>query len=291
MLAKQNRTIKNILMLCYYYPPLVDVGCKRSIAFSKYFQKYGWNPYVLSVKNPDRTFCSIGDDEPPPGVHTEYSYSIINMYKFFGKLNGLLSRILKLVGIKLKRNYFYDIFCIPDIFFGWIPLTTIKGLRLIKQYNMDVIYVSCRPFSAAIIGILLKKITKKPLILDFRDPFALNTPAYAVSKFRRLIGQTIESYFLKHADLLVLTSEELRKGYIKKYYKLKDKIFAIHNGFDPESLIRQVSGKYPKFTICYTGNFYFGVQALEIFTHSFFEGISELKKYGKLNDLTFQFSY
>ena len=65
-------------MLCYYYPPLVDVGCKRSVAFSKYFKKHGWIPHVLSVKNPDRTFCSVGDDATPAGVHTEYSYSIIN---------------------------------------------------------------------------------------------------------------------------------------------------------------------------------------------------------------------
>jgi len=28
-----------------YYPPLVDVGCKRSVAFSKYFKKHGWNPF------------------------------------------------------------------------------------------------------------------------------------------------------------------------------------------------------------------------------------------------------
>ena len=27
-----------ILMVCYYYPPLVDVGSKRSIAFSSTFR-------------------------------------------------------------------------------------------------------------------------------------------------------------------------------------------------------------------------------------------------------------
>ena len=47
--------VKNILMICYYFPPLTDVGSKRSIAYAKYFKKYGWNPVVLSVKNPDRS--------------------------------------------------------------------------------------------------------------------------------------------------------------------------------------------------------------------------------------------
>ncbi|MCG7852917.1 MAG: hypothetical protein MIO92_10385, partial [Methanosarcinaceae archaeon] len=71
------------------------------MAFSKYMERYNWVPYVLSVKNPDRTYCSLGDDVPPRGVHTEYSYSIINVYKFFGKLNGLLTKILKVIGVKL----------------------------------------------------------------------------------------------------------------------------------------------------------------------------------------------
>jgi glycosyltransferase involved in cell wall biosynthesis len=291
MLPKED-TKKNVLMVCYYYPPLMDVGCKRSVAFSKYFKKYGWTPYVLSVKNPDRKFCTVGDDAPPLGVHTEYSYSIINVYKFFGKFNGLLTRVLKFIGVELKRNYFYDIFCIPDIFFGWIPLATIKGFRLIKQYNIDIVYVSCRPFSSAIIGVLLKAVSKKPLVLDFRDPYALDVPSYVVRpKFRRLMDRKIESYFLKQANALIVTSEELRGGYVQRYPELKDRIFALHNGFDPELLIQKNLEKYPKFTIVYAGNFYLGVQVLEIFTHSFFEGVSKLKKYGNLNASNFQFLY
>jgi len=279
-------------MICYYYPPLIDVGCKRSIAFSKYFKKHGGIPYVLSVKNPDRTYCSVGDDIPPQGIHTEYSCSIINVYKFFGKLNGLLTRILKFIGVELKRNYFYDIFCIPDIFFGWIPLATIKGLRLVKQYNIDFVYVSCPPFSSASIGVLLQKFTKKPLILDFRDPFALDKPSNVTCpRFRRLVDRKTESYFLKQVSVLIVTSEELRKEYIEKYYKLRGKIFAIHNGFDPELLIEKVSGKSPKFTIVYTGNFYFIASALDIFTHSFFKGLSKLKELGKIDSSNFQFLY
>ena len=60
----------NILMVCYYYPPVTDVGSKRSVAFSKYFKKNGWSPSVLSVKNPDRYYCSVGHDVPPDGVPT-----------------------------------------------------------------------------------------------------------------------------------------------------------------------------------------------------------------------------
>lgn len=279
-------------MLCYYYPPLVDVGCKRSVAFSKYFKKHGWTPYVLSVKNPDRTFCTVGDDVPPEGVHTEYSYSIINVYKFFGKLNGLLSRILKFIGIKLKRNYFYDIFCIPDIFFGWIPLTTIKGFRLIKQYNIDIIYVSCRPFSSAIIGVLLKAVSKKRLILDFRDPYALDVKSISwVSvrlKLLKSLDKWIESNLLKNTDIFLIVTDELKELYINQFPEIKDKIFTIHNGFDVEFLPREgPTSKYPKFTITYVGNFYFRPIESEIF----FKGLSLLKNSRKINKDSFQFLF
>ena len=149
---------------------LTDVGSKRSVAFSKYFKKHGWNPYVLSVKNPDRSYCSVGTDAPPAGVPTAYTYSLINLYRPLGKLNGALSRLAGLFQMKISRNHLYDLFCIPDYFWGWIPLTVLKGYRLIKRQNIDTIYVSCSPHSASLAGIILKRLLGKPLIIDYRDP-------------------------------------------------------------------------------------------------------------------------
>lgn len=95
-----------VLMVCYYYPPLADVGCKRSVAFSKYFAKYGWSPLVLSVKNPDKYYCRLGDELPPEGISVEYVRSVFNPYRLLGIMNGVLTRLLKPFKIKLTRNYF-----------------------------------------------------------------------------------------------------------------------------------------------------------------------------------------
>jgi len=48
-----------------------------------------------------------------------------------------------------------DLFCIPDQFIGWIPLTFLKALRILKKNKIDLIYVSIKPFSSAIIGVML----------------------------------------------------------------------------------------------------------------------------------------
>ncbi|MBI1824631.1 MAG: glycosyltransferase [Nitrospirae bacterium] len=280
---------RNILMLCYYFPPLTDVGSKRSVAFSKYFKKYGWNPYVLSVKNPDKGYCSVGNDQPPEGVTTEYSYSVINLSRLVGRLNGVLSRLLGLIRIKVKRNYFYLLFCIPDQFWGWIPLTTLKGLKLIKYHKIDMIYVSCMPLSSGVSALLLKFMTGKPLILDFRDPFGIERvfSILDVPKFRRKIERSLLKLFLKYTDIFIVNNDETRKIYIQEYPEAKDKIFSVHNGFESGYMIQKGMEKYRKFTIVYTGEFYF--YALE--AETFFQAIALLKQKGKISQDTFQFLF
>ena len=279
-------------MVCYYYPPLTDVGCKRSVAFSKYLKKHGWNPYVLSVKNPDRAYCSLGNDEPPPGIPVEYTYSIVNVYKILGKANGLLSRILRLFGAKPKRNYFYDVFCIPDYFWGWIPLSIVKGYGIIKKYNVDIIYISCTPFSSGITGVILKKITKKPLVIDFRDIFALEVKGlekvYGGPRFRKRIDQWIANQILDNADIFIVVTEEMKELYLKQYPQIQDKIFTVYNGFDSDnSLSGERRVKYPKFTITYAGDFYSYASESEVF----FEALALLKKNERISKDDFQFLF
>lgn len=254
-------------MISYYYPPLADVGSLRALGFSKYLSAFGWEPYVLSVKNPDKSYCIMGHQNPPENVKTFYVRSLFNLYKITGKANGLIARILKLFGKELKTNIIQDLFCVPDIFIGWIPLSFAKGLQVIKTGKIDIIYVSCKPFSSAIIGILLKKITKKPLILDFRDPVSFPTHFFNSPdrKFKLKMIRKIEKYILKNADRLIVTTEETKEEYISIYHYLKGKIYRIYNGYFAECLPKSNTNPFEKFTIIYTGNFYYNENPSDMF--------------------------
>lgn len=282
---------KNILMLCYYYPPLLDVGCKRSVAFSKYLKEHGWKPVVISVKNPDKNFCVIGKDRPPEGIITEYSWSIINPYKLLGKANGVISRLMKLFGIELKRNYLYDVFCMPDIFFGWIPLTIIKSYQAIKKYDINIIYVSCTPYSSAIIGIILKYMTNKPLIIDFRDAYALDILSEMIPakkpRIRMYIDKKIERKVINKADIFIVVTDEMRDLYVQQYKISKSKIYVINNGFDNINHKINKNTKYSKFTICYAGQYYLW----EKYASSFFKALQDLKEKDIISKNNFQFIY
>lgn len=278
-------TNRKILMLCYYYPPLTDVGCKRSIAFSKYFKKHGWEPFVLSVKNPDKSYCSLGDDSPPEGVQVEYTASIINPYSFVTFTHAVLRRIFGILGIKLKVNYLYEFLCFPDLFWGWIPLTVMRGKKLISEKNIQLIYVSCTPHSSAISGILLKKLTGRPLVIDYRDPYYIGSFKYPGLK--GLLGRRIQNYFLRKADSVIVNNEETAKIYIEECPFVKNKIFTVHNGFDIDFMLDHKLKRYNKFTITYTGNFYSEIIPPDLV----FDAISILDQEGKITANDFQFLF
>jgi glycosyltransferase involved in cell wall biosynthesis len=280
------------LMVCYYYPPLADVGCKRSVAFSVYFSKYGWNPHVLSVKNPDKTYCLLGKERPPEGIHVTYAYSLVNVYKFFSLAHGLLIRALKPLKVELRRNYFFDIFCVPDIFFGWIPHAVIEGKNIISKRNIDLIYVSCSPWSSAVVGAMLKELTGKKLIIDFRDPYAIEIPTRNKDLYpfglRKKVDRRIEEYVLKKADIIILNTEETRALYIEQYPHIRHKAFTVHNGFDAKFLPKNTDHiKFDKFTVIYTGEFYFYASNGEVF----FKALKKLKDKKEINRDNFQFLF
>lgn len=275
-------------MICYYFPPLLDVGCKRSVAFAKYLKRHGWEPHVLSVRNPDQHYCSVGSESPPEGIPTSYTLSLFNLYFIFGKLNGLITKICSPFGIQIKRNYLHDLFSIPDLFLGWIPGAVFKGFSIIKKEKIDYIYISCTPYSSAFAGIALKKLTGKPLIIDFRDPFHINDPdIFGLPAFREKINIRLERRIIKAADVFIVNTEEVRQGYISEYPEIAHKTITIHNGFDHQMLSSGQPEKFEKFTVVYGGNMYF--EAIK--SNSFFEAIARLKESGLIKRENFQFLY
>jgi glycosyltransferase involved in cell wall biosynthesis len=252
--------MKKILMISYYYPPLADVGALRALAFSRYLPRLGWQPYVLSVKNPDKASCIPGEGEAPEGVKTFYTRSLVNLSWITGKANGLLSRLLRVFGIRLVQPLVRDLLCVPDEYIGWIPLTFLKGLSLIKKENIDVIYVSCKPFSSSITGALLKFMTNKPLVLDFRDPYSPDNALFIDRAYYRRfpvfrINEWIEEKVLRQADRLLVTTHETREQYQSCFPFIADRTEVIYNGFF-EDLFEDVPPPFNTFTIVYSGNFY-----------------------------------
>lgn len=241
--------MKKVLVISYYYPPIGGVGIIRTLKFTKYLPEYGWMPYVLTVKNRDRFYTDCGGDEIPAHVRVYRAWNLFNN--------------LSIVEGGLRRMGVHSKVLIPDAYIGWIPLAVKKGKEIIEQEGIDLIYVSCPPYSSSIIAAQLKEITRVPFVLDLRDAWTLNpyTSRYLLCSLKEK-NENLEKHIFQSADFIVTANNGVKSDYILKYPFVKPKISTIMSGFDPDDIPINIQ-PFEKFTIAYTGYFY-GVQTPEL---------------------------
>lgn len=78
-----EREVKKVLMIAYYFPPAGGGGVQRTLKFVKYLPFYGWQPVVLTVKKPDFDYfdeCLL--DDLPKDIIIKRTYSI-NLWRYY----------------------------------------------------------------------------------------------------------------------------------------------------------------------------------------------------------------
>jgi glycosyltransferase involved in cell wall biosynthesis len=135
-------------------------------------------------------------------------------------------------------------------------MTSIPSLfRIIRNWNIRIIYASGDPFSSLVTAILLKKITKIPVILDFRDPWKDNINCTKQSLYRRKVCASLEAFCVRNSDAVLATTSKLLEA-LKQYSG--NVIFrVIQNGFDDEDFVLQIKSceKKEEFNFLYTGKY------------------------------------
>lgn len=168
----------------------------------------------------------------------------------------------------------------PDKFTGWLVPGTCRGLSIVNTRKVDIIFSTSPCPTAHLIGFLIKKITRKPWVADFRDPW---TWPREMSKVRRILENWLESRVMKSADKVIATTEHLKNTYAAKYRNfLPGKISVITNGYDSEDFSDiPWAHAYSRsiFTISHIGEFY----EIDRRPDNFLIAISELIREGKVN--------
>lgn len=252
--------MKKALMIAYDYPPLGGGGVFRTLKFTKYLSQFGFQPYVLTVKNPMYTTRD-------PTLLREIP-SEVKVFRTFSFEHRAL-RAPRLLNIDLK--WFYT----PDVNIGWLPFAVHAGAKIIKRENIDVIFATFPLATSLLIGFLLKKKTKKPLVIDFRDLWTDSPFTEYPTKLHESVEKKMEEAIITHADYVIVVSDSMKKSLIKRYPFTKSKIEVITNGFDPEDF-KNLKKKEPpnKFRITHTGSLY-GVRTARPFLLALKELIEE----------------
>lgn len=233
--------MKKVLLIAYHFPPLGGGGVFRTVKFAKYLPEFGYQPIVLTVKNPmyDTKDLTLQGEIPQTEVHRTFSFE------------HRIMRAPRLLNMNLK--WFYT----PDENIGWLPFGVSTGAKLVKKEKIDVIYATSPIWTSLLIGFFLKKKTKKPLAIDFRDPWTDNSFIRYPTKYHKWFERKMEKTVLSQADYVTVAFDSIKNALLKKYPILKSKITTITNGFDSEDFKNlRMHRKTGKFTITHVGSIY-----------------------------------
>lgn len=243
------RSPRKVLMICYYFPPIGASGSARSFEFSKLLPDHGWEPVVLTVERSKDPWVEPSLGERPKEVRTvrTWEWNLAGLADF---LHGCHAWAARLFGQYRVRNFFREYLCFPDSQIAWFSTNRAR----ILARECDLIYVSCSPFSSAVSGVIVKRLTGRPLVVDFRDAWSLNPHARPGHFHRAMIGR-LERFVLDACDALIVNTDGAARVYATVYPEHAGKIFTIPNGYD---VLTPVAGRSPggEFQIMHVGSFY-----------------------------------
>jgi glycosyltransferase involved in cell wall biosynthesis len=238
---------KSVLMVTYHFPPMSAAGTQRNVGFARWLPTFGWRPVVLTASESSNHFEHHGEPVPED-VEVVRSYQW-GLNRLLSAATGALNRLSDALRVPRRPSPFYR-WCLPDPQIAWC--TTARGIALTRR--CDCVYVSCSPFSAALSGALIKRATGKPLVLDFRDAWAINPHSGYGGPQRRVID-LLERWVVNSCDALILNTPGAENAYRRRYPQHAQKMICIPNGFDRLNEAGQRK-ESDTFTIMHLGDFY-----------------------------------
>ncbi|MEY3397565.1 MAG: hypothetical protein RL220_159, partial [Bacteroidota bacterium] len=231
--------MKKVLIITYYWPPGGGSGVQRWLKMSGYLPEFGWEPHVLTVKNPEYQITDASLENEAPGgitVFREDAFDPNTIYnKWFGKSIGTAnigftsgkkeSALFKLVKW-IRGNLF-----VPDSRVFWVRRAVKTAVKLHNQHGYAAIVTTGPPHSLHLAGRLIKKKTGIRWIADFRDPW---TDIYYFNDllptgFTRRRHMNMERRVLNQADCIVVVGNTMKTMFSSRTDK---PIHVIPNGYD-----------------------------------------------------------
>lgn len=265
---------KEILYLSYHFPPYSNILSNRATEFSKRLIKSGYKIFVVSAKNNKNAPI---DKELLKAVDSPLIKNA-QVYNLSFSSSGVASSVKKISSLKELFNIF--------LFFHWLPLSFVKSCQIIRKNNIRIIYTSAPPFFSLVLGYLLKKIFKIPLITEYRDPWSDN-PYFLgnISEFTKKNYNKIDKKVLKTSDAIIAISEGLKDYLIENFPSIvqKEKIFVLPNGLDMSSSLTtdSITPSTKEIIFTFTGKLY-GLRDLK----PLIKVVSSVKKLGKLDGVS-----
>jgi glycosyltransferase involved in cell wall biosynthesis len=237
-------SLRNVLMLAYVFPPFFSIGGSiRVVKFAKYLPARGWRPVVLTIDDQRETASQKREgsaallQEIPleARVYRTSSGEPSAQLQQRGRAARQKSRLAALAvnALSWLRRMSYRYVLLPDAHITWLPAVLRHGRRIVTDEQIDVIWATCPPHSTAIIAAILKVLTHRPLILDYRDDW-IDTPWFKTKPaISRWIERRLEHWAVHRANRVVCVTTASRATFLARYsHQPLEKFVLIPNGCD-----------------------------------------------------------
>ena len=268
--------MRAILLIAYYFPPYASSGVWRPYFFAKHLAALGWHTTVLTIREEDCIGDESGVELPLPGtieIRTRF-FALRRWIETWGRrLWPSRERVASGGGTRsdvqsrrhglrcLVSDWVEELLLYPDDQVGWMINAVRAGRRAARALGCDVIYATGTPWSSLLAGAFLKFLLRRPLIVEFRDPWFGN--AYHRRKFRLTDGMDfwLERWVLRRADRVVTLTQELGEAMVGRHgLWLEEKLVTVTNGYErlpwrPNRHASLPAGDDP-FRVIHAGNLY-----------------------------------
>lgn len=235
---------KRVLCLAYEFTPLANGGVVRIHSFVKYLPALGYLPVVLTV---DPAWYETDSLDESLLSHYSPEVEIVHTRSLMVQGRVIQSARVHVMGYNRPRPPFaeqirwllkavYHSLSVPDHTAFWLPIALQAGLRLIRKHRPMAIFATTPPHGVGLIGALLSRLTRTPLILDVRDNWRGNLAYEPKNRFRGWLEEQFERFVIATAQSVLVVTEESRSLLDQRYpYKSPGFFSLIPNGFDPDA--------------------------------------------------------
>lgn len=244
--------MRRVLLIAFHYPPFgTSSGVQRTLSFSVHLRRYGWQPYVLTVR---------------PEVYERSSPD--QLHDIPNDVEVRRTTALDAARHVAIRGRYWSRLALPDRWSSWWLSAVPAGLRLIQKAKIDVIWSTYPIATAHRIGATLARLSRRPWVADFRDPMVEWVPAagraFPADPALRKARLDVESRAVRDAGRLVFCTEGARDIVLSRYPSLdRARTAVISNGYEEQAFEAAVAMRRPadtgrKRVLLHSGTVYLG---------------------------------
>jgi glycosyltransferase involved in cell wall biosynthesis len=208
---------KKLLIVSTHFPPDARPGTHRVIRFAKYLTQLGWNIHVLTLRTEAALYKQMRDVSLLNKIPSSVKVHTTNALRLGWPFSG------------------FNSYLVPDKEAGWIPFACSKGLKIIRDHDITILYSTAPPWTTHVTCWWLKKKTGVKWVADIRDPWTRRPwmPARDRRGIRYSLLKKIERMVVNSADRVILNTSHLHKDFCAYYRNVDpEKFLTIPNGID-----------------------------------------------------------